>query len=162
MKTELLVQMDGVQQESENIFILAASNLPWDLDFALLRRMEKRVLAPLPNSEARRRMIEYHLGGSYELEDDSDLHRFSERMDGFSGADTKLFCKEAAMRPLRRFLQGLSHTDHRGPSKTNVRGSQGLRIMTGDLEASMKCTNSTSSRSLMKKYYDWAEDYGSM
>jgi katanin p60 ATPase-containing subunit A1 len=44
MKTELLIQMDGVVKKKENVFILAASNLPWDLDIAMLRRLEKRVL----------------------------------------------------------------------------------------------------------------------
>lgn len=43
MKTELLIQMDGLAKKNENIFVLAASNLPWDLDNALLRRLEKRV-----------------------------------------------------------------------------------------------------------------------
>jgi katanin p60 ATPase-containing subunit A1 len=44
MKTELLIQMDGVVKKKENVFILAASNIPWDLDIALLRRLEKRVI----------------------------------------------------------------------------------------------------------------------
>lgn len=43
MKTELLIQMDGLVKNKEKIFLLAASNLPWDLDIALLRRLEKRV-----------------------------------------------------------------------------------------------------------------------
>lgn len=43
MKTELLIQMDGIVKKKENVFILAASNLPWDLDIAMLRRLEKRV-----------------------------------------------------------------------------------------------------------------------
>ncbi len=44
MKTELLIQMDGVVKKRESVFILAASNIPWDLDIALLRRLEKRVI----------------------------------------------------------------------------------------------------------------------
>ena len=43
MKTELLVQLDGLVKGKERVFLLAASNLPWDLDSALLRRLEKRV-----------------------------------------------------------------------------------------------------------------------
>ena len=44
MKTELLIQMDGVIKKNERVFLLAASNLPWDLDIAMLRRLEKRVV----------------------------------------------------------------------------------------------------------------------
>ena len=45
MKTELLIQMDGMlgSQHDGGVFLLAASNLPWDLDAAMLRRFEKRV-----------------------------------------------------------------------------------------------------------------------
>ena len=40
MKTELLIQMDGLKgyKATESVFVLAASNLPWDLDIAVLRR----------------------------------------------------------------------------------------------------------------------------
>jgi len=58
MKTELLIQLDGlIKSSNERVFLLAASNLPWELDTALLRRLEKRILVPLPNKEAREDMI---------------------------------------------------------------------------------------------------------
>jgi SpoVK/Ycf46/Vps4 family AAA+-type ATPase len=44
MKTELLIQLDGLMKNKERVFLLAASNLPWDLDVAMLRRLEKRVI----------------------------------------------------------------------------------------------------------------------
>ncbi len=54
MKTEILIQvrlkwtrltnqMDGLAKTQDHVFILAASNLPWELDIAMLRRLEKRV-----------------------------------------------------------------------------------------------------------------------
>jgi katanin p60 ATPase-containing subunit A1 len=62
MKTELLIQLDGLIKSSEDrVFLLAASNLPWELDMALLRRLEKRILVSLPNQEAREGMLRKNL-----------------------------------------------------------------------------------------------------
>lgn len=64
MKTELLIQLDGlIKSSGERVFLLAASNLPWELDMALLRRLEKRILVTLPNLEAREGMITRNLDG---------------------------------------------------------------------------------------------------
>ena len=50
--------MDGlIKSSNERVFLLAASNLPWELDMALLRRLEKRILVPLPNPKAREGML---------------------------------------------------------------------------------------------------------
>ena len=58
MKTELLIQLDGlIKSRSDRVFLLAASNLPWELDMALLRRLEKRILVTLPTPEARTQMM---------------------------------------------------------------------------------------------------------
>ena len=58
MKTELLIQLDGlIRSRTDRVFLLAASNLPWELDMALLRRLEKRILVTLPTTEARTQMM---------------------------------------------------------------------------------------------------------
>ncbi|KAJ3062629.1 Katanin p60 ATPase-containing subunit A-like 2, partial [Quaeritorhiza haematococci] len=53
--------MDGLSRTDEHVFLLAASNLPWDLDVAMLRRLEKRILIGLPDFEARRSMFTRNL-----------------------------------------------------------------------------------------------------
>lgn len=111
MKTELLIQLDGlIKSKGERVFLLAASNLPWDLDMALLRRLEKRILVPLPTAEAREHMLKYHLppgpaGSGARAEENIDYLDFASKLDGYSGSDIKLVCKEAAMKPLRRVMK---------------------------------------------------------
>ena len=54
IKTEFLVQMDGVGNENAGkVLILGATNIPWELDAAIRRRFEKRVYIPLPEPDAR-------------------------------------------------------------------------------------------------------------
>lgn len=86
MKTELLIQMDGLAKhqpsggveggindvEKQLVFVLAASNIPWELDAALLRRLEKRVLVPLPDELARLAMLEKLLRGGVQGKGHSD------------------------------------------------------------------------------------------
>lgn len=116
MKTELLIQLDGlIKSKNERVFLLAASNLPWDLDMALLRRLEKRILVPLPTHEARSNMLSYHLppgpmhpsgvqAGGGRAAEDVDFSAVADQLEGYSGSDIKLVCKEAAMKPLRRLM----------------------------------------------------------
>jgi katanin p60 ATPase-containing subunit A1 len=61
MKTELLIQMDGLSHSDSLVFLLAASNLPWDLDYAMLRRLEKRILVQLPDQSSREAMHRHYL-----------------------------------------------------------------------------------------------------
>lgn len=107
MKTELLIQLDGlIKSSQERVFLLAASNLPWELDMALLRRLEKRILVTLPNTEAREGMIRNNIPSKM-CDKDIDYREFAETLDGYSGSDIRLVCKEAAMKPLRRLMKQL-------------------------------------------------------
>ena len=85
MKTEVLIQMDGLSNKnsSDMVLVLAASNLPWELDVALLRRLEKRVLVPLPDQEARRQMVSSFLAGR--IGEDCQLDRLRVRNGGLLG-----------------------------------------------------------------------------
>ncbi|CAO2170962.1 unnamed protein product [Urochloa humidicola] len=53
LKTELLIQMDGLTKTDELVFVLAATNLPWELDAAMLRRLEKRKTEGYSGSDIR-------------------------------------------------------------------------------------------------------------
>ena len=101
IKTEFLVQMDGVGKNSGNVLILGATNVPWELDAAIRRRFEKRVYIPLPEKESRSFMVKLHLGDTPNSLSDEDFDRLGEITEGASGSDIKVLVKEALMQPLR-------------------------------------------------------------
>ena len=62
IKTEFLVQMQGVGTGDDGILVLGATNVPWEIDAAMRRRFEKRVYIPLPEQAARADMFKIHIG----------------------------------------------------------------------------------------------------
>jgi vacuolar protein-sorting-associated protein 4 len=115
VKTEFLVQMDGVGKQEGHVLILGATNIPWELDAAIRRRFEKRVYIPLPEAEARGYMVKLHLGDTPNDLTDNDFDKLGLITEGASGSDIKVLVKEALMEPLRRCQQAKQfYTDEDG------------------------------------------------
>ena len=102
LKTEFLVQFDGVNSNSgKNILVLAATNRPQDLDEAALRRLTRRIYLPLPDDPARRAIIEYKLKDANKNLSEEDMAAIVQETNGYSCADLNFVVKEAAMIPMR-------------------------------------------------------------
>ena len=101
VKTEFLVQMQGVGSANEKVLVLGATNLPWALDPAVRRRFEKRIYISLPDEEARIYLLRNKLKGLDENLSDEDLKHVSSKTQGYSGSDLEVLAKDAAMEPLR-------------------------------------------------------------
>ncbi|XP_004293524.1 PREDICTED: katanin p60 ATPase-containing subunit A-like 2 isoform X1 [Fragaria vesca subsp. vesca] len=156
LKTELLIQMDGLTKTNELVFVLAATNLPWELDAAMLRRLEKRILVPLPEPEARRAMFEELLPvepGEEELPYDLLV----DKTEGYSGSDIRLVCKEAAMQPLRRLMTLLEDKEEMMPEEELPKVGP---IKHDDIETALKNTR-PSAHLQAHRYEKFNADYGS-
>lgn len=58
LKTEFMVQLDGASGDKDNrVFVLAATNRPWEIDDAIIRRLAKRIYIPLPDENTRRKLF---------------------------------------------------------------------------------------------------------
>lgn len=162
MKTELLVQMDGLSKTDDLVFLLAASNIPWELDQAMLRRLEKRILVDLPTYEARKAMFKHHLPtvvvpkeGGLELLSNLDYDLLATKTEGYSGSDLRLVCKEAAMRPVRKIFDALEKNDH---------GDLHIRLDTITTSDVMKAIDRTkpSAGRMKERYAAWQREYESV
>eukprot|EP00747_Dinoflagellata_sp_TGD_P208174 gnl/TRDRNA2_/TRDRNA2_81682_c0_seq1.p1 gnl/TRDRNA2_/TRDRNA2_81682_c0~~gnl/TRDRNA2_/TRDRNA2_81682_c0_seq1.p1 ORF type:complete len:460 (-),score=88.38 gnl/TRDRNA2_/TRDRNA2_81682_c0_seq1:61-1440(-) len=102
IKTEFLVQMEGVRKTKAKVLVLGATNTPWDLDMAIRRRFEKRIYIPLPDLQGRLRLLDLALGDTRHQCSREDLAWIAEKCEGFSGADMSVLVRDAIYEPVRR------------------------------------------------------------
>jgi SpoVK/Ycf46/Vps4 family AAA+-type ATPase len=97
---QLLTEMDGVDGANDGVFVLAATNQPWDVDPALRRpgRLDRTVLVLPPDMQAREAIFRSHL--KQRPVEGIDLARLAQHTDGMSGADIAFVCELAAERAL--------------------------------------------------------------
>uniref|UniRef100_A0A8B9U3D6 vesicle-fusing ATPase n=1 Tax=Anas zonorhyncha TaxID=75864 RepID=A0A8B9U3D6_9AVES len=119
IKTEFLVQMQGVGNSSDGILVLGATNIPWVLDSAIRRRFEKRIYIPLPEEAARAQMFKLHLGNTPHSLTDANIHELARKTEGYSGADISIIVRDALMQPVRKVQSAMHFKKVRGPSRTN-------------------------------------------
>jgi SpoVK/Ycf46/Vps4 family AAA+-type ATPase len=93
---QLLTELDGVGGGNEGVFVLAATNAPWDIDAALRRpgRLDRTLLVLPPDATARAAILEYHLRERPVA--GIDLRALAAATEHFSGADLAHVCETAA------------------------------------------------------------------
>jgi transitional endoplasmic reticulum ATPase len=101
---QILQGVEGFDRKAGRpVLLMGATNVPWQLDPAILRpgRFDEKVYIPLPDLAARRKMLEVYLGNR-PVGDDVDLDALAHRLDRYSGADIKYLCDRAAVVPFLR------------------------------------------------------------
>jgi len=93
---QLLNELDGADRSNDGVFVLAATNHPWDVDAALRRpgRLDRTLLVLPPDPAAREAILRYHLAGR--PIEGIDVGKLAKRTDGYSGADLAHLCDTAA------------------------------------------------------------------
>jgi SpoVK/Ycf46/Vps4 family AAA+-type ATPase len=97
---QLLLELDDISGNNEGVFLLAATNHPWDVDSALRRpgRFDRTLLVLPPDAGAREGVFRYHLKDRPVA--GIDLAKLAKQTDGYSGADIAHICETAAERAL--------------------------------------------------------------
>jgi AAA+ superfamily predicted ATPase len=132
---QLLNEMDSVSADNEGVFILGATNAPWDVDAALRRpgRFDRMLLVLPPDRDAREAIVSYHLR-SRPVDKDIDRKAIASRTEGYSGADLAHACESAAEFALEDSLAtGVArpiNADDLGRALKDVRPSTGAWFQT--------------------------------
>ncbi|CAI0444682.1 unnamed protein product [Linum tenue] len=105
IKNEFMTHWDGLAtKQGERILVLAATNRPFDLDEAIIRRFERRIMVGLPSVENRERIMKTLLSKE-KVDEQMDFKELATLTEGYSGSDLKNLCTTAAYRPVRELIQ---------------------------------------------------------
>ncbi|GKY96079.1 hypothetical protein MPSEU_000568000 [Mayamaea pseudoterrestris] len=152
IKTEFLVQLDGTGTEGQGrVLMIGATNRPQELDEAARRRFTKRLYIPLPEEDDRKVLLQVLLAKNKHALTIAEIERLAKDTDGFSGADLKALCTDAAMGPIRAL------------------GARALEVDCNDVPAisykhfrqSLRSMNPSVAPSDLEQYLAWDELYGS-
>jgi len=188
IKTEFLVQMQGVGNDNDGILVLGATNIPWVLDAAIRRRFEKRIYIPLPEEHARTYMFKLHMGNTPTNITEEEYRELGATSEGYSGADISIVVRDALMQPVRKVQTATHFVKVSGPSKEDPNkivhdlltpcspGTRGAMEMTWmnvdgekllepvvtfkDMQKSLSVQKPTVNADDLKKLDDFREDFG--
>jgi hypothetical protein len=158
IKTEFLVQLDGVaggsSADNVRVVIIGATNRPEELDEAARRRFVKRIYIPLPDEAGRSQLLATLLKNSAHELTQPDVDRLIAETDGFSGADIRSLCTEAALGPVREIAA-------RCGNLARVRECDVPPITMAHFEEALEGVAASVSPADLLRYVDWNGKFGS-
>ncbi|KAF7319364.1 AAA-domain-containing protein [Mycena chlorophos] len=185
LKTEFLVQMDGLGRDDTGVLVIGATNIPWAIDLSIKRRFERRIYIPLPDVSARETILKLHVGDTPSELTDADYRALAERLEGYSGADVSSIVQDALMQPIRKLM---SATHFKPVERSMLEGAasqwtacdandQGAvkkalvemnpeevldpRLVMKDFESALENVRPTVKESDLKGHLEWTKEFGS-
>lgn len=151
MKSEFMSLWDGLTtNDKAGITVLGATNRPFDIDLAILRRLPRTFLFELPTKEERMDIVKVQLSNQKQS-DAFNLDQVASQTVGYSGSDLKELCKYACMVPVRRLIRELRQKDlrERGPGVRTVipKGAAPAPLTNVDVDEALKQVKPTGSSS---------------
>lgn len=116
IKTEFLIQMQGVGHKNDGVLVLGATNIPWCIDSAIRRRFERRIYIPLPEENARRELFKLNINKTNHSLTDEDFALLAKKTENYSGADISVLVRDAIYEPVRKFRSATHFKRVSGPS----------------------------------------------
>lgn len=152
IKTEFLVQLDGAATSADDrILVVGATNRPQEIDEAARRRLAKRLYIPLPEAEARRKIVANLMSREKSQLSADELEGVVRSTEGFSGADMTQLCREAALGPIR----SIQFSD-----MATITAEQVRPIFHTDFQEALRTVRPSVSSKDLELYEEWNKTFG--
>ena len=151
VRNQFLKEMDGIFDKGKNIhvYVIGATNKPWDLDWAFIRRFQKRILVPLPDHHTRLMMLKLYTS-SLQIAQDVDLHELARLSEGFSGSDIRDVCQSAQLKLIGEFFEYGKATDKEAKPRS---------ITMNDFRQTLEERKPSVSLDMLSLYSRWFEAF---
>ncbi|KAK5783831.1 ATPase family AAA domain-containing protein 1 [Gossypium arboreum] len=167
MKNEFMVNWDGLRtKDKERVLVLAATNRPFDLDEAVIRRLPRRLMVNLPDAPNREKILRVILAKE-DLSPNVDLETIANMTDGYSGSDLKNLCVTAAHCPIREILEkekkeraSAAAENRPAPTLYNSADVRPLKMDDFKYAHEQVCASVSSESTNMNELLQWNELYG--
>jgi SpoVK/Ycf46/Vps4 family AAA+-type ATPase len=151
VRNQFLKEMDGIVDKGKNlhVYVIGATNKPWDLDWAFIRRFQKRILVPLPDHHTRLMMFKLYTS-TLQLETDVDLHELARISEGFSGSDIRDVCQSAQLKLIGEFFE---------TGQANNKQAKPRALTMEDFKLILEERKPSVSMEMLSLYNRWSEAF---
>src|SRR5512139_451421 len=151
VRNQFLKEMDGVMDKGKalHVYVIGATNKPWDLDWAFIRRFQKRILVPLPDHPTRLMMLKLYTS-NLQIEQDVDLHELARLSEGFSGSDIRDVCQSAQLKLIGEFFESGQAMDKQAKPRP---------LTMTDFRGILEDRKPSVSMSMLSHYSRWFEAF---
>jgi SpoVK/Ycf46/Vps4 family AAA+-type ATPase len=154
VRDQFLRETDGINDKGKNLhlYVIGATNKPWQLDPPFLRRFAKRILVPIPETEARMSQFKMYTA-PLTLNEDVHLETLAKISEGYSGSDIKDICQGVQLRVVRELFQN---------GKALDKETQTRPITLGDFKEVMKTRRPSVTPSMIAAYTQWSNNFNAL
>jgi len=151
VRDQFLKETDGLNDKGKqlHLYVIGATNKPWSLDPPFLRRFSKRILIPLPDTDARIAQFRLYTA-PLTLAEDVSLETLAKLSEGYSGSDIKDICQGVQLRVVRELFKSGNALD----KETTTRP-----ITVADFKEIMRTRRPSVSPDMARAYAQWSEQF---
>ena len=151
VRNQFLKEMDGIVDKGKklHVYVIGATNKPWDLDWAFIRRFQKRILVPLPDHHTRLMMLKLYTT-NLAIEPNVDLHELARLSEGFSGSDIRDVCQSAQLKLIGEFFESGKAMDKEAKPRS---------ITMSDFRQILEARKPSVSLDMLSLYNRWFEAF---